>query len=365
MFKGNRTMSILTIVLFIAGIFLLIFGADLLVRGAAHIATTVGISALVVGLTIVALGTSAPELAVSLQAALADQSEITLGNVIGSNIANILLILGIAAVIGPLAVAPQILRRDLPIVIVVSLVVLLLSLDGILSRLDGMLLLLGLISYLFITVRGARDTSPPSAEELEQRNRGRQPTVLITNIGLIVGGLALLVLGANWLVDGAVAFATALGISQLIIGLTVVAVGTSLPEIATTVIAGLRSERDIAVGNVVGSNLLNLLCVLGLTLVIDPNGIIVPDAAIRIDLPVMIGAVAICAPIFFTRMLVSRREGWLLLVYYIAYTLYLVFDAVGFRWLDSYAALLSLVVLPVSLAAIAVRVLRELRQRTT
>jgi cation:H+ antiporter len=355
-------MSILTIVLFVLGIFLLIFGADLLVRGAAQIATAAGIPALIVGLTIVALGTSSPELAVSIQAALADQSEITLGNIVGSNIANLLLILGVAALIGPLPVARQILQRDLPIMIVVSVIVLLLSLNGVLSRLDGTLLLIGLAIYLFVTVRGARvGTPPPNEIDLELRRRGRQPMALLTNIALVAGGLALLIVGANWLVDGAVAFAAALGVSQLIIGLTVVAVGTSLPEIATTVIAGLRGERDIAVGNVVGSNLLNLLCVLGLTVLIDPNGIMVPASAIRLDLPVMVGAAALCAPLFFTRQLVSRREGWLLLVYYVAYTLYLVLDAVSFRWLDSYAALLGLVVLPVTLTIVTVRVLRELR----
>ncbi len=357
-------MSILTGVLFVIGIFLLIFGADLLVRGSSQIATAAGIPPLIIGLTIVALGTSSPELAVSLQAAIADQSEITLGNIVGSNIANLLLILGVAALIGPLPVASQLLRRDLPIMILVSVAVLLMSLDGLLSRIDGALLLIGLVIYFFITVRGARYGSPPpSASELEVRKRGRQPLVLFTNIALIAGGLALLVLGASWLVDGAVAFAATLGISQLIIGLTIVAVGTSLPEIATTVIAGLRGERDIAVGNVVGSNLLNLLCVLGLTLVLDPNGIVVPASAIRLDLPVMIGAAAICAPIFFTRQLVSRREGWLLLMYYIAYTLYLVLDAVSFRWLDSYAALLGLIVLPVTLTIVTVRVLREIRIR--
>lgn len=355
-------MSILTGVLFVIGIFLLIFGADLLVRGAAQIAAAAGISTLIIGLTIVALGTSSPELAVSLQAALADQSEITLGNIIGSNIANVLLILGVAALIGPLPVAGQILRRDLPITIVVSIAVLLMSLDGLLSRLDGALLLVGLAAYLFVTVRSARyGDSPTSEAEVEARRQGRQPITLITNIALIAGGLALLIIGANWLVEGAVAFAGALGISQLIIGLTVVAVGTSLPEIATTVIAGLRGERDIAVGNVVGSNLLNLLGVLGLTLVVDPNGIVVPASALQIDMPVMIGAIALCAPIFFTRNMVSRREGILLLVYYIAYTLYLVLDAVSFRWIDSYAALLGLIVLPVTLTIITVRVLRELR----
>jgi cation:H+ antiporter len=355
-------MSILTVVLFVIGIFLLIFGADLLVRGAAQIATAAGIPALVVGLTIVALGTSSPELAVSIQAALADQSEITLGNIIGSNIANLLLILGVAAVIGPLPVARQIMQRDLPIMILVSVAVLLLSLNGVLSRLDGTLLLIGLVIYLFATVRGARiGTPPPSRIDLELRRRGRQPMALLTNIALIAGGLALLIVGANWLVNGAVAFAAALGISQLIIGLTVVAVGTSLPEIATTVIAGLRGERDIAVGNVIGSNLLNMLGVLGLTVLIDPNGIVVPASVIHFDLPVMIGAAAICAPIFFTRQIVSRREGWLLLTYYTAYTLYLVLDAVNFRWLESYAALLGLVVLPMSLTIITVRVLRELR----
>ncbi len=346
----------MVIVLFIAGIILLVFGADLLVRGAASLAASLGVSPLIIGLTIVAIGTSSPEIAVSLQAAFNAQGEIVLGNIIGSNIANIMLILGMAAMFGPLPVDRAILLRDLPVMIGASLLTFLLTLDRTLSRIDGIIMLLCLTAYLWVMWPRNEHHDALHQSHLPQRRL----RALLLQLAMVVGGLALLIVGARWLVDGAVTFATWFGVSELIIGLTIVAVGTSLPEIATSVIAGLRGERDIAVGNVVGSNVLNLLLVLGTTMVLSPKPIAVPEVTIALDLPVMVGAALICLPIFFTRRIVSRREGSLLLVYYLSYTLYLVLSATGSDELPVYNTIVGLILIPLTVVLLVVRALRWL-----
>ena len=355
----------MVIVLFIAGIILLVFGADLLVRGAASLAASLGVSPLIIGLTIVAIGTSSPEIAVSLQAAFNAQGAIVLGNIIGSNIANIMLILGMAAMFGPLPVDRAILRRDLPVMIGASLLTFLLTLDRTLSRIDGIIMLLCLTAYLWVMWPRNEHHDALHQSHLPQRRL----RALLLQLAMVVGGLALLIVGARWLVDGAVTFATWFGVSELIIGLTIVAVGTSLPEIATSVIAGLRGERDIAVGNVVGSNVLNLLLVLGTTMVLSPQPIAVPEVTIALDLPVMVGAALICLPIFFTRRIVSRREGSLLLVYYLSYTLYLVLSATGSDELPVYNTIVGLILIPLTVVLLVVRALRwlgeERRQQRT
>lgn len=350
------------IALFVAGIVLLVLGADLLVRGAASFAASLGVSPLIIGLTVVAIGTSSPEIAVSLQAAFSGQGAITLGNIVGSNIANIMLILGVAAMFGPLPVDRQIFRRDLPVMIGASLLTLLLALDRVLSRVDGAILLIGLIAYLW--VMWPRDVYAVHQNHLHHHHW----RVRVLQVAMMVGGLTLLVLGAHWLVDSAVTFATWFGVSELIIGLTIVAVGTSLPEIATSVIAGLRGERDIAVGNVIGSNVLNLLFVLALTMLLSPQPIAVPEETVWLDLPVMVGAALICVPIFITRRMVSQREGSLLLVYYLSYTLYLILSASGSETLTVYSAVVGLLLIPLTVVLLVVRALRwlgeERRQRT-
>ncbi|WP_322512824.1 calcium/sodium antiporter [Chloroflexus sp.] len=354
----------MVIALFVAGIVLLVLGADLLVRGAASFAASLGVSPLIIGLTVVAIGTSSPEIAVSLQAAFNGQGAITLGNIVGSNIANIMLILGVAAMFGPLPVDRQIFRRDLPVMIGASLLTLLLALDRVLSRTDGAILLIGLIAYLW--VMWPRDAH--SDQLHPNRSHHHHWRVRVLQVAMMVGGLALLVLGANWLVNGAVTFATWFGVSELIIGLTIVAVGTSLPEIATSVIAGFRGERDIAVGNVIGSNVLNLLFVLALTMLLSPQPIAVPEETVWLDLPVMVGATLICVPIFITRRMVSQREGSLLLVYYLSYTLYLILSASGSEKLPVYSTVVGLLLIPLTAVLLVVRALRwlgeERRQRT-
>ncbi len=363
-------MDLLTLILFIVGLGILIIGAELLVRGASRLAIGFGISPLVVGLTVVAFGTSAPELAVSIGSALTGKADIALGNVVGSNIANVLLILGISAVITPLVVTQKLVRQDVPLMIGVSLLLLLLGLDGRIGRLEGLVFFAGVVAYTVFAVRQSHaETAAIQAEyaaEFGQADRVPGQNPVLSVIFLFVG-LALLLLGARWLVNGAVSIARLLGLSELIIGLTVVAVGTSLPEVATSVIASIRGERDIAVGNVIGSNIFNILSVLGLTAAVTPGGVGVPAAALRFDLPFMIAVAVACLPIFFTGYRIARWEGALFLGYYIAYTLYLILDATGHDALPAYSIVMVEFVAPltaVTLALLAVRAWRANRRVT-
>lgn len=324
-------MSLATSVLFVIGLAALILGAELLVRGASRLAAVVGISPLVIGLTVVAFGTSTPELAVSVQSAWAGQADVAVGNVVGSNIFNVLLILGLSAVITPLVVAQQLVRWDVPLMIGASLVFWGFALDGSLGRLEGLILFAGLVAYTVFLIRQSRRES--RAVEAEYAHEygaaaGAKPH-RGSDLLLILAGLALLVAGSRWLVDGAVALSRWLGVSELVIGLTVVAAGTSLPEVATSVVASLRGERDIAVGNVVGSNLFNLLSVLGLAGVVAPGGLPVSPAALAFDIPVMVAVAVACLPVFFTGWVIARWEGFLFLAYYGAYVLYLILAASG------------------------------------
>jgi cation:H+ antiporter len=357
-------MDLITILLFIAGLILLVAGAELFVRGASRLAVLLGISPLVIGLTVVALGTSSPEIAVSLQAAFAGQPDLAIGNVVGSNICNILLILGLAAVVAPLLVAQQLVRFDVPIMIGLSVLTLLLALDGRLSRLDGILLLIGGIGYLTFLLVQARKEGKAVQEQYE-REFGARPAsggkAWLLNGGLIGLGFIMLLVGSRWLVTGAVSMAQALGISELVIGLTVVAIGTSLPEVATSVVASLRGERDIAVGNAVGSNIFNIFAVLGLASIFGPEGIRVSAAALRFDIPVMIAVAVACLPIFFTGHLIARWEGFLFLGYFIAYLLFLFLQSTAHQALPLFSSVMLLFVIPltiVTLLTISVRALR-------
>jgi cation:H+ antiporter len=322
-------MSGLTFFFFVAGLLLLIAGAEILVRGASRLALAVGISPLVVGLTVVAFGTSSPELAVSIQSSLAGQADVALGNVVGSNIANILLILGCSALAAPLVVSRQLARLDVPLMVVATLLFWWLAANGRLIQLESFLLFLGIVGYIILSIyKSRRETEAAHAAagtEAPASLGGRQ---LALNLLLVVVGFGLLVLGADWLVDSAVIVAEYLGVSQLVIGLTIVAVGTSLPELATSIVASLRGERDLAVGNVVGSNLFNLLAVLGVAGLVTPGGLAVSEQALRLDIPVMTAVALLCLPIFLTKSNVSRWEGAFLLLCYAAYLGYLVLVAI-------------------------------------
>ncbi|SHF55026.1 cation:H+ antiporter [Fodinibius roseus] len=357
----------MTILLFVAGLVLLIFGAEMLVRGASKAASALGISPLVVGLTVVAFGTSSPELAVSIGGALSGQADIALGNVIGSNIINVLFILGLSAIIIPLHVSQQVIRFDVPLMIIASVAVLLLSLDQTIDRFDGVLLAAGLILYLGVLVAlSLRNHSckKSSDQGLHANENSKNQINWFATIFLIVAGLALLVLGSRWFVDSAVSFAAYLGVSELIIGLTIVAAGTSMPEVVTSVVAAIRGERDITVGNVVGSNIFNILGVLGLSSVFSPSGIPVSEPVIGFDLPLMIAVAIACLPIFFTRGVISRWEGALFLGYYFAYTLYLVFNATQHDLLSVFNNVMLYFVIPITAVTIIVIVFQEFRKNS-
>ncbi|MEW6444398.1 MAG: calcium/sodium antiporter [bacterium] len=356
-------MDTVTLVLFVAGLALLIAGAEALVRGASRLASGIGISPLVVGLTVVAFGTSSPELAVNLQAALAGNPDIALGNVVGSNIFNVLFVLGLAAAIAPLVVAQRLVRLELPVMIGVSVLLLVLALDGSIGRVDGMVLLAAIIGYSVFVVGQSRKETEAIRSEYEQEfgKPPRRITQWLANVTLVGVGLTLLVVGSRWLVDGAVALARALGLSELVIALTIIAAGTSLPEVATSVIATLRGERDIAVGNVVGSNIFNVLAILGLSGMVAADGIIVAPAALRFDLPVMIAVSVACLPIFFTSYRIARWEGWLFLAYYAGYTIYLLLKAAEHDALPAFSAVMAFFVLPLTVATLGVLAARALR----
>lgn len=343
---------------------MLIAGAELLVRGASRLAGSLGISPLVIGLTVVAFGTSSPEAAVSVGSALGGQADIALGNVVGSNIFNVLFILGLSALVAPLIVSTRLVRIDAPLMVGVSVLLLVLALDGSLGRLDGLLLFGGVVAYTLLALRESHREGAEVPVVYEQEyDAGIQGKRVAVQVGFVVVGLAMLVLGSRWLVDGAVAIASAVGVSELIIGLTVVAAGTSLPEVATSVLAALRGEREIAVGNVVGSSIFNILMVLGLTGLVSPDGINVASAAISFDIPVMIATAVACLPIFFTGHRINRWEGLLFLGYYVAYTLYLFLDATRHAALPAFSFAMLAFVIPLTAVTLAVVAARSLQCR--
>ena len=363
-------MDLITAIFFVAGLVLLVIGADLLVRGASRLATLLGIPPLVVGLTVVAFGTCAPELAVSLQASLDGRGDMAPGNVVGSNILNVLLILGFSATIAPLVVSTQLVRTDVPVMIGASLLVLLLGFDGTISRLNGLLLVVGAISYAVFLIRNSRkQTTPDHAVQAPVASVSSGPPLRqslrngLQNGGLILGGIVLLVLGSHWLVSGATALARMLGLSELVIGLTVIAAGTGLPEVATSVIASWRGQPDIAVGNVVGSNILNILLVLGLTSIVAPDGIPVAATAVRFDIPIMLAAAVACLPILFTDGIISRWEGALFLAYYIAYTAYLVLNSAQHAALPVFSMIMLTLVIPLTGVTLVVMTWQAMQRR--
>ncbi|HSK93760.1 MAG TPA: calcium/sodium antiporter [Candidatus Angelobacter sp.] len=357
----------MSVLLIIGGLVLLVAGGEAVVRGASVIAAGIRIPPVVIGLTVVAFGTSTPELAVALGAALRGEPDFVVGNVLGSNIYNVLLVLGASAIIVPLVVHRRIVRWDVPLMIVVSLVFLGLSLDGELSRTDALVLIAMLVGYLgFAVVEARRERADDTDVDdfvREYHERGLTGRAFALHLGFLAGGIALLVIGADVLVNGAVDIAETLGFDRLVIGLTVVALGTSAPELATSIIAAFRGERDIAVGNIVGSNILNILAVVGLTGLIAPDGVAVAAAAIRFDFPVMLAVAIACLPVFFTGHVIQRWEGVVFLGYAVAYTLYLVLDAVGHAAVGPYSLIMLLFVIPITVLTFAIVLVRHLRQR--
>jgi cation:H+ antiporter len=376
------------------GLVVLVGGGELLVRGASGLAVRWGLKPLVVGLTVVAVGTSAPEFAVTVDAVLRDQTALAVGNVVGSNITNVLLVLGLAAVVLPLAVNAQIVRIELPVMIVLSVLLLILALDGRISALDGLLLLSLWLAHTAMTVvLGRRDTAA-SSDHLDQAETAtatatptadqgqpetpkngcasgesgsgvtRRPSSTVSGL-LIVAGIALLVAGASVLVTGAVNTATSLGVDGLVIGLTVVALGTSLPELVTSMVAAFRGERDIAIGNVVGSCIANIGLVLAVPAMFANGGIPVPAAAIALDIPLMVVTAVAVLPIVFTGYTVQRWEGALFVALYVAFTTYLVLNATGHQALAGFTRAMVFFVLPLMLVTLITTLVYDLHRRVT
>ena len=349
------------VLLFIAGLFLLVIGAELLVRGSSRISAALGISKLIIGLTVVAFGTSTPELAVSMRSGLSGFADIAIGNVVGSNIFNILLILGISAVITPLVVSRQLIRLDVPIMIGASLLFFLLGLDGKIGRIDGAIMFIGLICYLLFLIRQNKKELFLAVDKKEES----AVTVLfwLVNIFYMILGLYMLVTGSGWLVRGAVFFAEALGLSKLVIGLTIIAAGTSLPEVATSIVASVRGERDIAIGNVVGSNIFNILVVLGLSSLVTNTGIKVSSAALHFDIPVLLAVSIACLPIFFTGSKISRWEGLLFLGYYIAYTAFLILQSSQHKTIPLFSTVMTIFVIPITVITLIIVTFRAIKNK--
>ena len=409
------------LLILVAGLALLVAGGELLVRGASSVAAVFGISPLVIGLTVVAFGTSSPEMAVSIQAGLAGNPDIAVGNVVGSNIFNVLLILGACALILPLLVSRQLVRREVPIMIGTSLLLLLLSLDGGIGFLDGALLFAGIVGYTgWSVIESRRETAAAKGNEesvtvdtiaaksplwfagavavlavaavgyglgwfnvvvvgflivgaglfIAGSLFGKGGTTkggdIAHQVGFIAAGLGILVLGAGYLIESSTAIARSLGVSDLIIGLTIVAAGTSLPEVATSIIATIRKERDIAIGNVVGSNIFNILGILGFSAMVTPGGLNVNPLMVRFDMPIMIAVTVACLPIFFTGFTIARWEGVLFLGSYVAYTAFLVLVATSNPALETFAnaMLLVLPLIAVTLIWTSVQFVRSQRAQT-
>lgn len=347
-------MGLLDVGRIIVGLVLLVVGGELLVRGASALARRVGISSLVVGLTVVSAATSAPELAITIGAVWQDEPGLAVGNVVGSNIVNILFILGLSALILPLVVTRGLVRFDVPVMVALSAGLLVMALDGVISAVDGVILFSVVVAHTVWTIVASRRSARPPVDSTETTaasdtgdgDEKTPATSTLKSLLLIVVGIALLVGGATLLVDGAVNIATGLGISSLVVGLTVVAIGTSLPELVTSITAVRRGERDIAVGNIVGSNIFNIGVVLGLPALISLDGIPVSSAAIAFDIPVMLAVAAALLPIVFTGFVVARWEGAVFLGLYVAYTGYLVLAATEHDALEGFTAVMAGFILP-------------------
>ena len=357
----------MTAALLIAGLILLVIGGEMLVRGASKLAVSIGISPLVVGLTVVAFGTSSPELAVSVQAALTGQVDIAMGNVVGSNIFNVLFILGLAALITPLVVSSQIIRQEVPLMLAASLLLLAFAFDGSVGRTEAAVLFGLLCAYTaFLIVQSRREQQAIRDEYAGESHVATVRTWddhLPAQIGLILAGLVLLVFGSRWLVEAAVTIAKSLGVSELVIGLTIIAAGTSLPEVAASVTAALRGQRDIAVGNVVGSNTFNILGVLGLSGLVAPIPLTVQPALLEFDMLVMIAVAIACLPVFFTGATIARWEGAVFLGYYIAYLAVLVLSSQQHEAVATFALAMQTVVLPLTVLTLLVVTARAWKAR--
>ena len=345
----------------LGGLVILTLGAEVLVRSASALAAAARISPLVIGLTVVAYGTSTPELVVSLQSSLRGQSDIALGNVLGSNIFNVLFILGVSALIIPLRVSQQLVRFDVPLMVGLSVLVGLMAWDGNIGRGEGALLVAGLLVYTIGGIWQSRREQEEVKQEYDAefgQSSVSGPGKVLISLALAIMGLFLLIVGSRMFTEAAITTARSFGVSELVIGLSIVAAGTSLPEVATSVMAAWRGERDIAVGYVVGSNLFNLMGVLGLSAVVGKGGIAVSDAALQLDIPVMIAVAFACLPVFFTGHLIARWEGGLFFAYFLVYTAYLIVAETTPEITRTFALIIGGIALPLTVVTLVVAVAR-------
>jgi cation:H+ antiporter len=362
-----------SILAILAGLVLLVAGGEVLVRGASNIAAAIGMSPLVVGLTVVSFATSAPEFAVTMKSVAAGSPGLAVGNVVGSNIANILLVLGIAAIITPLAVKSRVVRFDVPVMIGLSLIVTVMAFNGVIARWQGAILVVLLAVYVIWTVRIGRSDPEGEKEKLDpdwidgelrpEPVAERSTRNMLASVVMVAVGIGALVLGASVLVSGATTIASALGLSDLVIGLTIIAVGTSLPEMATSIVAALRGERDLAVGNAVGSNIFNLGAVLGFAAILSPDGIVIPEGAQNLDFLLMTGVAILLLPVVYTGYAVGRWEGILFVSYYVAYTTYLLLMSSEHESLAPFSTVMLAFVIPLTFLFLIVLAVAEHSRR--
>ncbi|MDX1884654.1 calcium/sodium antiporter [Mycolicibacterium sp. 120270] len=309
---------------FLVGLAALVAGAEVMVRGGVGVAARFGISPIVIGLTVVSIGTSMPELAVGVVAAVEDNGALAVGNITGTNVVNLLLVLGLSALLLPLALELRTLRVELPVMTGAAVLLWLLAFDGVLSRLDGVVLIVCAIVYTGAVVASARRESREVASEFAEAypQQPEPPGRTALNVVMTVVGVAVIVVGAERLVDAAVGMARGFGVSDALIGLTVVAIGTSAPELVTTVVSTLRRQRDIAVGNLLGSSIYNIILILGATCLVPAQGLSLPSQLVNIDIPIMVAATLVCIPIFITGRRVSRVEGGAMVAAYVAFLVF-------------------------------------------
>ena len=317
--------------IFAGGLIIILLGAELVLRGASRIAAMLGIPPMIIGVTVVSVGTSMPELAVGVTAVTDGMGSLAVGNIAGTNILNILFIMGLSAAIRPLKLHLASIRLDLPVMIASAIILFIMAVDGVLTRMEGIVLVLASILYAAALVLHSKKESVEIKKEYEEEFglnsllKNRSKLTMTINAAILLIGIALSVLGANLLVEGAVSIALGMGVSEAVIGLTIVAIGTSAPELATTMVATYKDERDVAVGNLIGSSISNILVILGLTCIVAPDGIDIGRDVLWIDLPLAAAVAIVCYPVFRSGQMVTRKEGIAFVSAYLIYMLILIF----------------------------------------
>jgi cation:H+ antiporter len=355
-------LSILDLFLFLAGLGLLVMGAELLVRGSTRLGELAGLSPLVVGLTIVSFATTAPEATVSITAASSGRGELALGNVLGSNIFNMLVVVGAAALITALPVTSITVRKDVPVLIIATAVVLLFAINGTVAKWEAVLMLLALVAFISFSVWQSRRDSHPTAGSMIRRTRRAAMREISLGSTLGLGGAVLLVFGSRLFVDSASTIAAELGVSELIVGLTVAAVGTSAPELTTSIVAAVKGQTDVAVGNAIGASIINLLGIVALSSLVSPGGLAVPNNAIQLDFPVALSVAVMALPMAMIGMRIVRWKGAFMITYYGVYVAVLIIDSVSDGLVEKFSVVMLAVVLPATVAAAAYGVFRANRR---